>query len=583
MNERFASLRTRLVLAFMLVSVPPMLLAAYVAARLISSAFEQNVEEWLADTTRFFKLQISEAESDASRVAAVLANRLAAAAIVDQPKPEEIDFDLIMSLGYDLIVIYDESKRVRYASQPFEALSVMPMEAQSSVFAVRLGGDHKLMAGAVQPYRVGSANYYVLVGTWLDPDFLRTIKVVTTLELRMYYRDGEALFPATTVSGNEAATPPPPGLLRKLIDGEDPVFDQSDEFYAAAYAGLLDGSGKIIGVIFCGLGAQEGLFTQIGGPWLFTGLFLAGVLLSTLAGLWVSGRLVRPLKALSRGVRSITAGDYQQRIAEVGGTEVEELARNFNVMAEQFAKVRSLEAELRRRDRLSALGEAAMVIAHEVRNPLGIIQTSAQVVRSKAGLTAADERLLGYVVDEVRRIEGLIREFLDFARPKEPRMELVRLRDVLDRVAAFAEPEFAQRHIIFVIDDAAPDAVVLGDEDQLYQACLNLVLNAIDALPAGGRIIGALRGDDGEVAVTISDSGSGVSAEIAGRLFDPFFTTKAKGSGLGLTKVQTIAEAHRGRVEYLPSKNGGAAFRIVLPRAETRAPARQRIATAEAP
>ncbi len=79
------------------------------------------------------------------------------------------------------------------------------------------------------------------------------------------------------------------------------------------------------------------------------------------------------------------------------------------------------------------------------------------------------------------------------------------------------------------------------------------------------------------------NSGSGVSAEIAGRLFDPFFTTKAKGSGLGLTKVQTIVEAHRGRVEYLPGENSGAAFRIVLPRAETRAPARQRIATAEVP
>jgi two-component system sensor histidine kinase HydH len=580
MNGRFASLRTRLVLAFMLVSVPPMLLAAYVAARVIASAFEQNVEEWLADTTRYFKLQIGEAESDASRVARAVAARLAAAAIVDQPKPEIIDYDLIKSLGFDLIVIYDEAKQIRYASQPFETLSAMPTQAQNSVFAVQLADAHKLMAGAVQPYRVGDANYYVLVGSWLDPDFLRAIKVVTTLELRMYYRDGETLLPATTVSGDRPASPPPPGLLHRLIDGEEPVFDQSDEFYAAAYAGLLDGNGKIIGVIFCGLGSQEGLVSQIGGPWLFAGLFLAGVLLSTLAGLWMSGRLVRPLKALSRGVRSITAGDYQQRIAEVGGREVEELARSFNVMAEQLGKVRSLEAELRRRDRLSALGEAAMVIAHEVRNPLGIIQTSAQVVRSKANLTAADERLLGYVVDEVRRIEGLIREFLDFARPKEPRMELVRVRDVLDRVAAFAEPEFAQRHIVFVIDDAAPDAVVLGDDDQLYQACLNLVLNAIDALPAGGQIIGGIRGFDTEVSITISDSGSGVSAEIAGRLFDPFFTTKAKGSGLGLTKVQTIAEAHRGRVEYMPSENGGAAFRIVLPRAETRAPARQRITVA---
>ncbi len=570
---RLGSLRTRLVIAFMLVSVPPMLVAAYVAARIISDAFDQNVEQWLGDTTRFFKLEVGEAQSDASNIAKIVAKRLSEQGVMSLSATPAVDFDLFTSLGYDLIVVYDDAKKIRYTSKPIEQLSSMPTETINSIFDVAIAGRHTLMAGSVAPIHSHDGTLYVLVATWIDPDFLHSIKVVTSLELRLYYRDGDTLKPILANAGDEApSTKPASDLVRRLTE-QDPVYVDTDDFYAAAYAALVDGSGKVVGAIFCGLGTQESLFAQIGGLGLFVSIFLAGALLSTLAGLFISVRLVRPLKALSKGVRSVTAGDYQQRVAEVGGTEVEELARSFNVMAAELNKVHALEAELRRRDRLTALGEAAMVIAHEVRNPLGVIQTSAEVVRSKAHLTQADDRLLGYVIDEVRRIEGLIREFLDFARPKEPRRNPVRLRDVLDRVRAFMEPEFQRRRILFSIEDNVPHAAVLGDEDQLYQACLNLVLNSLDALSDGGQIVGAVSTHADGFAITISDTGSGISEHVVERLFDPFFTTKVRGSGLGLTKVQTVAEAHGGRAEYRPRPGGGAIFRIILPAAVTVSPA----------
>jgi two-component system, NtrC family, sensor histidine kinase HydH len=567
MMPRLGSLRTRLVLAFMLVSVPPMLVAAYVAARIISDAFDQNVEQWLGDTTRFFKLEVGEAQSDASNIAKIVAKRLSEPGVMNSSGTPSLDLDLFTSLGYDLIVVYDDAKKIRYSSTPIEHLSSMPTETINSVFAVTMAGRHILMAGSVEPTRNSDGPFYVLVATAIDPDFLHSIKVVTSLELRLFYRDGDALKPILANAGEEApSTTPDADLVRRLTQ-QDPVYIDTDDFYAAAYAALVDGSGTVVGAIFCGLGTQESLFPQIGGLGLFVSIFLAGALLSTLAGLFISARLVRPLKALSKGVRSVTAGDYQQRVAEGGGTEVEELARSFNVMAAELNKVHALEAELRRRDRLTALGEAAMVIAHEVRNPLGVIQTSAEVVRSKAHLTQADDRLLGYVIDEVRRIEGLIREFLDFARPKEPRRDRVRLRDVLNRVRAFMEPEFQRRRTLFSIEDNVPHAAVLGDEDQLYQACLNLVLNSLDALSDGGQVIGAVSKHPDGLAITISDTGSGIPEHVVERLFDPFFTTKVRGSGLGLTKVQTVAEAHGGRAEYRPRPGGGAIFRIILPAA----------------
>jgi two-component system, NtrC family, sensor histidine kinase HydH len=237
-------------------------------------------------------------------------------------------------------------------------------------------------------------------------------------------------------------------------------------------------------------------------------------------------------------------------------------------MAEQLGKLHDLEAELRRKERLSALGQAAMVIAHEVRNPLGIIKTSTEVVRNRAKLGGAEEKMLGYVIDEVRRIETLVRDFLDFAQPKPPLKVEMPLRAVIDRVAAIAAPEFSRQKIQLAIEDSSGGATVLGDPDQLYQASLNLILNAIDAMPDGGTIQASVSAADETVWLTIRDEGAGVPEAIRQEIFNPFFTTKAKGTGLGLAKVQSVAEAHGGSTSCVCVPGRGAAFTITLPRAK---------------
>ena len=179
--------------------------------------------------------------------------------------------------------------------------------------------------------------------------------------------------------------------------------------------------------------------------------------------------------------------------------------------------LRSLEAELRRKDRLSALGEVAVGIAHEIRNPLGTIKTSAELVRKREGISAGDVKLLGYVVDEVRRIDSLIDEFLSFARPSAPHMRRLPLSAVAQKVGDFCEPELSSHKVTLALTDDSEGAMVQGDEDHLFQAALNLVLNAIDAMAGGGSMeIRSWR--DGKFAkLSFRDSGTGIPLEIAGK------------------------------------------------------------------
>lgn len=573
------TLRLRLVIGFLLVSVPAMLASAYVAARLISNAFESNVEQWLGETSRYFKLEVREAALEAQRVASVIAQRIENVRDDELRHPAVIEKDLAVlnSVGYDLIAIYTDPHEMLYASRPITNAGALPSQTVQGIFKIETEGQHYIMAGAVQTVKVLGKSTHIIVGTWLDEQHLRGIKVVTSLDVRLFADTGSGFAPILlTHPSPGSARSIPEAILARLSSGPDTIFDSATDegAYRAVYTGLKGIDGKLVAVAFIGLTSRAGFFEQIGRWRLFIGIFLFGTVLSIIVGAAMSGILVKPLRALTRGVRSITAGDFRQRVPIQGGREIAELATGFNIMAEQLGKVQALEAELRRRDRFSALGQAAMVIAHEVRNPLGIIKTSTEVVRNRARLGPSEDRMLGYIIDEVRRIETLVRDFLDFAQPKEPSKSVFQLRSVIDRVGAFAAPEFAKRTIVLDIRDETDGVTISGDPDQLHQACLNLVINAMDAMASGGTITARLTATEQEASLTISDTGPGIPEAIIGQIFNPFFTTKAKGTGLGLAKVQSVAQAHGGLARCASEEGRGAAFTITLPVATSATPSR---------
>jgi signal transduction histidine kinase len=225
-----------------------------------------------------------------------------------------------------------------------------------------------------------------------------------------------------------------------------------------------------------------------------------------------------------------------------------------------------MESEMRRRAQFAALGEAAAVIAHEIRNPLGIIKTSSEIVRMKSALRPSESRLIGFVLEEVARIDRLVQDILDYVRPTETKKNAIDvLRDVVARAVELVQPELQRHGISCAVADGGGTAPVFGDADQLHQAVLNLILNAIAAMPNGGRLTVDFAREDGFIDINIEDEGTGVDPRLGDRIFDPFVTTKTKGTGLGLAKTRDIVVEHAGNLFYKTKPGGGTIFTIRLP------------------
>ena len=229
-----------------------------------------------------------------------------------------------------------------------------------------------------------------------------------------------------------------------------------------------------------------------------------------------------------------------------------------------LTQVQTLKEQIRRQEHLAALGTLSAGIAHEIRNPLGIIKGAAEILQKRFGNLKEEEGLSEFILEEVERLSSVVTDFLDFARPKEPNFTASDLNRVLRRSVQLANLSESHPRVEVVLDlyDALP-ALEL-DPDQCQQAFLNLILNAAQAMPQGGRlwVRSRLAEDSSEVQVEIADTGSGVEEAIRSMMFDPFFTTKDEGTGLGLSIVHRIIENHQARISLESAPGEGTTFRI---------------------
>ena len=560
-----------MIAAFLLVAVPLMFLVAYIAAKLLSDAFDRNVHQALSETANFVVMEVDELMGEAERASNVLADRLLQRSNTNAAADLKSDVALMTSLGVDIVAIYNEKNELLYSSIPLDRIAPLPNESAQSLFDVISGDRPQIAAGAIHAFTLDNEARRIFVGYWLNDTFVSVSEAVKSLEFEIFLKIGDRFVPQLNDRAVKRAAPPSPEVIRELSASTDPDrFVAGDKsIYRAIYANSKASGGQLLGIIFVGFTGDESLFDQIGRWHLFSGIFVLVGAICIIAGLVMSGHLIKPLKALTEGVRSVSAGDFKKRVPVSGGAEIEELATSFNTMAAELDRLRAIEAELRAREKLSALGEAAVVIAHEVRNPLGIIKTSSELVRNRASLKQDENRVMGYIIEEVDRIERLVHSFLDFAKPTPPSKTPVRLKQIVERIAEVAAPEFKRRNIEFQIHEESTPGDILGDADQIYQACLNLVLNSMDAMNGSGSIEACIRQTGGEIVLAIKDSGPGVPFEISQQIFNPFFTTKAKGIGLGLAKVQSVMNAHGGRVVYSAAEGGGAEFDLIFPQVES--------------
>lgn len=233
-------------------------------------------------------------------------------------------------------------------------------------------------------------------------------------------------------------------------------------------------------------------------------------------------------------------------------------------------KERQTRVELARAERLAALGEMAAVVAHEIRNPLAIMQNSLTSLRRHINESPESELLQQILVEETRRVERIIDEMLAFASPKQAKRQVVDMREVLTR-AVFAAREQCRPDGAKLICEQleGPIPRVLGDAHSLGQAMVNLIVNAYQATGGNGRVAVAAEAiaRDGQqhVCARISDEGPGMDAETLAQIWEPFFTTKARGTGLGLAIVKRIVEAHGGTIDIVSSPDAGTTVTLELP------------------
>lgn len=254
--------------------------------------------------------------------------------------------------------------------------------------------------------------------------------------------------------------------------------------------------------------------------------------------------------------------ERERRLRIMHQETAESLAESYKKLTEQTGRVLEIEEQLRRADRLSTLGELAAGMAHELRNPLASIKGTAEILKGDYKPEDKKFEFISIMVKEVERLNRVVEEFLRFARPIPLQTAEVDLGEEIGSVVHLVKGQ-APGVDIEVVPFSTPS--IKADREKLVQVFLNLILNAVQAMPNGGRLTVSASKVDGNVEVSFRDTGSGIPEENRDKLFKPFFTTKSAGTGLGLAISNRIIEAHGGAITFESEAGKGTTFMVRLP------------------
>jgi signal transduction histidine kinase len=294
-------------------------------------------------------------------------------------------------------------------------------------------------------------------------------------------------------------------------------------------------------------------------------LAVCAVLLVALAAL-----IQHPLLELSRKIEAVRNGDLYARVSfSDRDDDIGYLGQNFNEMVRQLRESRDElhrihQTQMSRAEHLATLGELAAGLAHEVRNPLAGIAGAVDILGQELPTASPGREIVGEVQKEVRRIQSILNELLDYARPKPFDIRPADLNSTIEHTVQLARQQVASRpiDIRFVPADLPP---VEHDALQIQRLLLNLVLNALQAIDGKGYVELEAATEDGFAVVKVRDSGRGISSDHLKNIFRPFFTTKRQGTGLGLSLSRRIVEQHGGSIDVQSTQGKGTEFVVRLP------------------
>lgn len=292
--------------------------------------------------------------------------------------------------------------------------------------------------------------------------------------------------------------------------------------------------------------------------------------LGIVAALFLSWSFSRPVLQLTQAARQVAAGDLSVRVPTASDDEIGSLARTFNEMVERLRESRQLEERLHFAERSTAMGRLASALAHEIRNPLNFINLSIDHMREHLapaeGRKREDfERILSNVKAEIIRLNRLVGDFLSFGKPIRLHPRPCAIGDLVGEVVAVVDHK-AKDQGIAIATDVEPGLPTMVADPELLKTCLlNLLINAVDAMPRGGVVAVSVARDGDALVTTVTDSGQGMTTEEIRSAFEPYFSTKETGVGLGLALTRTIVEDHGGTVDLESTVSRGTTARIRLP------------------
>ena len=354
-------------------------------------------------------------------------------------------------------------------------------------------------------------------------------------------------------------------------DTGDAMTDEMKLFYQQEKGGSSE-QGRLIGRIEV-LFSRDSIISALNRMrwWIFISATIAAFI-GGVAALYFSRTLILPVQRLAQATYSIARGNWEERLSISGTDELGQLTESFNLMAQSLISKRDeLEDTYRAlalRDRMAEIGKFSTIIAHELKNPLGIIKGAVDIIAKTSTEPQLRTTMTGYIQDEVRRLNKIIEDFLAFARPAPPQKALCDVNDVVRKLAGhFSVPDGAKKNIQLQVELGAQTQAEI-DDDQIYQVLLNLVNNALQAMEHDGVITIRTDCHEGLVTLQVQDSGPGIPADMRQKVFEPFFTSKAQGTGLGLAIVKKFIESHQGGISIAEAPGGGAIFKIYLPGAD---------------
>jgi len=400
----------------------------------------------------------------------------------------------------------------------------------------------------------------------LNPSILQSVKEITGADVITFTTEGAVL--ATTVDRDRRA-----GLISTVMARE------SVERGLASADGVpvlrLDGCGSPCYVVYRPVLGRPGTVVAFVdetsdidaaiGAIARTVLLAAGLsfIAMLLVSQFVARRLTAPLQRLIAFTREVSSGNAQRR-APGSEDEVGRLAAAFNEMLDRLEQS---QHALVRSEKLGLAGLLAARVAHDIRNPLSSIKMQAQLLTSHLRGDGDERNILASILRDVDQVESVIRNLLDVARPADLKPRPFQLNDVVRNVLQRLAPQLAHSNIDVetALDPALP--LIALDVERFKDALLNVVVNALEAMPGGGALRVETRGTSGNMSVELDvcDDGVGIDPAMVDRVFDPFVSTKREGVGLGLVNAKVVVESHGGRITLVRRESKGTCTRISFP------------------